>query len=181
MSQPGIKQPPLAGKFLLWLLLGLPAAAGAFNLESGQPIRVSADSARLDDMSGTATYTGDVQVTQGETRLEAERVVLYRNEQGLTRIEAEGSPAHYRQPAVDGSGQTDARARRITYSAGESRLVFEDQAVIEQNGNRFSGNRIDYDAAQRVVEATSDPDTDNASGDGRVEMIIQPRSDSGGQ
>jgi lipopolysaccharide transport protein LptA len=59
--------------------------------------------------------------------------------------------------------------------------VFEEQAVIEQNGNRFSGNRIDYDSTRRVVTATSSPQRDNQSEDGRVEMIIQPRSESGGQ
>jgi lipopolysaccharide export system protein LptA len=181
MSQPGIKQHSAPRQLLLWLMLALPMTAGAFDLESDQPIRVNADSARLDDMTGIATYTGDVRVQQGNTRLEADRVVLYRDDQGLTRIEAEGEPARYRQPAKDGSGQTDARARRITYSAPDSRLVFEEQAVIEQNGNRFSGNRIDYDSTQRVVTATSSPQNDNGSEDGRVEMIIQPRSESGGQ
>ncbi len=181
MSQPGIKQHSALRQLVLWLMLALPLAAGAFDLESDQPIRVNADSARLDDMTGTATYTGDVLVQQGETRLEADRVVLHRDEQGLTRIEAEGDPARYRQPGTDGSGQTDARALRITYSAPDSRLVFEEQAVIGQNGNRFSGNRIDYDSTRRVVTATSSPQKDNQSEDGRVEMIIQPRSESGGQ
>lgn len=181
MSQRGIKQHYAPRQLLLWLMLAVPLAATAFDLESDQPIRVNADSARLDDMTGTATYTGDVLVQQGNTRLEAGRVVLYRDEQGLTRIEAEGNPARYLQPAKDGSGQTDARARRIIYSAPDSRLVFEEQAVIEQNGNRFSGNRIDYNSSQRVVTATSSPQKDNQSEDGRVEMIIQPRSESGGQ
>lgn len=180
MSQPGIKQHTALRQLLLWLMLALPMAAGAFDLESDQPIRVNADSARLDDMTGTATYTGEVLVRQGNTRLEADKVVLYRDDQGLTRIEAEGEPARYQQPATEGSGRTDASARRITYSAPDSRLIFEEQAVIEQNGNRFSGNRIDYDSTQRVVTATSSPQQDKETDDGRVEMIIQPRSESGG-
>ncbi|MBC7193588.1 lipopolysaccharide transport periplasmic protein LptA [Marinobacter sp.] len=181
MSLPGIKQNSAFRSLCLGLLLVLPATASAFDLASDQPIRVKADSARLDDMTGTATYTGDVLVQQGDTRLEAARVVLYRNEQGLTRIEAEGNPAHYQQPASDGTGKTNARALRITYSSADNRLVFEEQAVIEQNGNRFSGNRIDYDSTQRVVTATSSPQKDSQGEDGRVEMIIQPRSESGGQ
>jgi lipopolysaccharide export system protein LptA len=183
MSQPAIKQNSAFRQLCLWLLLVLPVTASAFDLKSDQPIRVNADSARLDDITGTATYTGDVLVRQGDTRLEADRVVLYRDEESLTRIEAEGNPARYQQPASDGTGKTDARARRITYSSPDNRLVLEEQAVIEQNGNRFSGNRIDYDSTQRVVTATSGPQTDRQGEDGRVEMIIQPQSqsESGGQ
>lgn len=176
MSQPGIEKRARSLRFLALLLLAVPLAAGGFDLESDQPIRVNADSARLDDMSGTATYTGDVRVSQGETRLNASHVKLYRDDQGLTRIEAEGEPARYQQAATDGNGRTDARAQRITYSAPDSRLVFEEQAVIEQNGNRFSGDRIEYDSARRVVTAASAPDQGEEDENGRVEMVIQPRS-----
>lgn len=72
------------------VILAMALLAGpvsAFNLDSDIPIKVSADSARLDDSAGTAVYTGAVELIQGETRLEADRVVLYRNQQGVSRIE----------------------------------------------------------------------------------------------
>ena len=154
------------------LLLAGPAAA--FNLDSDLPITVNADNARLDDGRGIATYTGDVIMTQGETELTADRVVLYRDEAGLQRIAASGRPAHYRQPAQDGQGRTDARALNITYSAPDSRLTFENEAVIEQNGNLFRGDIIHYDSVARVVTAEGAASDNN--GRGRVEMVIQPRS-----
>lgn len=165
----------LAGVALI-ALVTLPAAA--FDLNSGEPIAVSADHARLDDAKGTATYTGDVVVTQKQTRLTAERVVLYRDETGVNRIEAFGSPARYQQPAASGEGETDARALNITYAAKDNRLTFEQEAVIRQQGNVFKGDRILYDTKARVVTAESTPGEDNSTG--RVEMIIQPRN-TGGQ
>ncbi|MBO6848984.1 MAG: lipopolysaccharide transport periplasmic protein LptA [Marinobacter sp.] len=149
-------------------------SAAAFNLDSDVPITVNADNARLDDGKGIATYTGDVVMTQGETELTADRVVLYRDETGLQRIEATGQPAHYRQPATEGQGKTDARALNITYSAPESRLTFEKEAVIEQNDNLFRGDIIHYDSVERVVTAEGAANDNN--GGGRVEMVIQPRS-----
>jgi len=161
---------------LLAVIMGLTVAipAAAFDLDSDVPISVSADKARLDDNKGIATYTGSVELTQGDTRLKADRVVLFRNQAGLSRIEASGSPARYQQPNSDGTGTTDARALNITWSGSDNQLTFEREAVIEQNGNLFRGDVIHYDTNRRVVTAQSGGDTD--AGGGRVEMIIQPRS-----
>ncbi|AOY87088.1 lipopolysaccharide transport periplasmic protein LptA [Marinobacter salinus] len=157
--------------------LALVTPATAFDLDSDQPIKVSANNARLDDSKGIATYTGAVELIQGKTRLSAERVVLFRNEAGLSRIEASGNPAHYRQPSREGNGETDARARNITWSASDKELTFEREAVIEQNGNLFRGDVIHYDTVRRVVTAEGGQDT--GSGTGRVEMVIQPRNTQG--
>lgn len=159
--------------FLLATLI-ITSPVAAFDMNSDAPIRVSADTARLDDTEGTAVYNGDVELVQGETQLNAERVVLYRNEEGLSRIEASGEPARYRQPAREGEAMTDARARNITWSAAESQLTFERQAVIEQGNNVFRGDVIHYDTVRRVV--TAEGGTPSQDSSGRVEMVIQPRS-----
>ena len=156
------------------LALTFTGPAAAFNLDSDQPITVSADNARLDDAKGIATYSGDVELVQGKTRLTAERVVLYRDAEGVSRIEASGQPARYQQPTDDGEGETDARALNITWSATDSELTFEREAIIEQNGNLFRGDVIHYDTVRRVVTAKGGAET--GTGSGRVEMVIQPRS-----
>ncbi|PHQ26832.1 lipopolysaccharide transport periplasmic protein LptA [Marinobacter guineae] len=156
------------------ITIAMAGPAAAFDLDSDIPIKVTADTARLDDGQGIATYTGDVELEQGETQLNAERVVLYRDQNGLSRIEAVGSPARYRQPTRQGEGETDARALNITWSATDQRLTFEREAVIEQNGNLFRGDVIHYDTARRVVTAEGGAGT--GEGSGRVEMVIQPRS-----
>ncbi|WP_165855435.1 lipopolysaccharide transport periplasmic protein LptA [Marinobacter sp. JSM 1782161] len=158
-------------------LLALAANAQAFDLNSDSPIKVSADNARLDDAKGTAVYTGGVVVRQDATELTADRVVLYRSQGALNRIEAYGKPAHYIQPQQGETPKTDAEALTIIYAAGENRLTFEEKAVIRQNGNVFKGERIDYDTARRVVTAGGGSKSDG--GDGRVEMVIQPRQGSG--
>ncbi len=162
---------------VVFLAMGLALAtphAAAFDLESDEPIRVNADSARLDDGQGIATYTGAVEMTQGDANLTADKVVLHRDENGVSRIEATGTPARYRQPAMEGQGETDARALTITWSAADNRVTFRREAVIEQGGNLFRGDVIHYDSAERVV--TAEGSADQGDGSGRVEMVIQPRS-----
>jgi lipopolysaccharide export system protein LptA len=157
---------------LAGLLISTPGLA--FDLDSNIPINVAANSARLDDAKGVATYTGDVELVQGDTKLFAQEVVLYRDTNGLSRIEATGTPAHYVQPTANGKGETDAKALTIIWSAAEKQLTFERDAVIRQTGNIFRGERILYDTVNRVV--TAQGSTEAGSGSGRVEMTIQPRS-----
>ncbi len=155
------------------LMFLAPPALG-FDLNSDAPITVNADTARLDDAQGIATYTGDVVVTQLNTQLTADRVVLYRGDTGLNRIEATGQPARYFQPSATLGEATDARARIITYSATDQRLTLEREAIIEQGGNLFRGERIYYDTENRVV--TAEGAARGSDGQGRVEMVIHPRN-----
>lgn len=176
-NQPVASRPVMSAIVLvLALTAGVPFAA-AFDLESDQPIRVNADNARLDEGQGIATYTGSVEMSQGDANLVADKVVLHRDENGVSRIEATGSPARYRQPAMEGQGETDARALTITWSASDNRVTFQREAVIEQGGNLFRGDIIHYDSAERVV--TAEGSADQGDGDGRVEMVIQPRGNAG--
>lgn len=156
---------------MLWLIT---SSAAAFDLNSDTPISVSADSARLDDSKGEATYTGDVVVTQDQTRLTADRVVLYRDQEGVQRIEAFGTPARYKHPAMGDQAETDAESLKITYAAKNNELTFEEEAVIEQAGNVFRGDLITYDTTARIV--TAEGTSREGEPQGRVEMIIQPRS-----
>ncbi len=171
---------PSGKQLFLWsaLLAGtfLASPASAFDLDSNQPIKVSADSARLDDTEGTAVYTGDVELVQGQAYLTADRVVLHRNEQGVSNIESWGSPAHYYQPAREGEQATDAWALEITWSADNNVVTLEKQARIEQGDNQFRGEIIHYDTAQRVV--TAEGGSNAGDSPGRVEMVIQPRNSS---
>lgn len=158
-------------------LLALAAHAQAFDLNSDSPIKVTANNARLDDGEGKAVYTGDVIVRQDATELTADRVVLYRSEGALNRIEAFGKPAHYVQPAKGDTPKTDAEALTIIYAASENKITFKEKAVIHQDGNTFKGDFIDYDTAKRIVTANGGRSSDNS--DGRVEMVIQPRKTKG--
>lgn len=167
----------MAQRLLLLLMLLLPASVLAFDPESDDPINVAADSARLDERAGKATYRGNVVVTQGETRLEADTLILTRSDGVLSQMEALGEPARYQQPARAGEPAMDAQALQILYLSQENRISFRQQARIRQAGDSFRGNVIDYDISDQVVTA-SGGDKDSP---GRVEMTIQPRRDRAGE
>ena len=146
---------------------GHPDLQGVWDYRTMTPLE------RPTSLADKAFFTAEEAATY-ERESVARRDKDRRTEDGLSRIEASGTPAIYRQPAREGEGETDARALNITWSATDSQLTFEREAVIEQNGNLFRGDVIHYDTVGRVVTAEGGADT--GEGSGRVEMVIQPRS-----
>lgn len=151
------------------------APAQAFDVNSDAPISVKADNARLDDKAGKATYTGDVVIVQAETKLTADKVELYRDSQGLSRIQAFGDPAHYQQSETIENPATDARANEIEFESAANLLTFRNNAVIRQSGDVFRGDLIRYNTEERVVTAGRGESEEGS----RVEMVIQPRRGGG--
>jgi len=161
----------LAVAAMLGLMPFNPALAIGQNQD--QPIHIAADQAELDDAQGRATYVGDVVVTQGLTRLQADKVVVHRNDQGITKIVATGNQAHYSDQESEAAPKTEAYADTIIYTQADEILQLVRRARLEQNQNSFQGDLIRYDTQNRRVTASADK---NGGSSGRVEMVIQPRA-----
>lgn len=156
---------------LLWALalLWVPSAQ-AFGPNRDQPIRVVSDQAELDDQKGISTYRGDVVVTQGLAKLEADQIEIHSNQDGVTRIVATGRPAHYQEQESESAPVTHAYADTIIYTQANEIIELIDNARLEQGNNRFQGANILYDTLGRKVTARG-----NGKGEGRVEMIFHPQ------
>ena len=155
------------------MMLGAPAAL-ALTAGSTDPIRIEANQASLDDSKGIATYVGRVVVTQGPSKLEADRVVIFTENNQLVRIEAHGNPAHFTQLDTAKAQQTDAYGDQIIYEQREELLKLLHNAKLQQGKNSFQGDMIEYDTINRIVNAKG-----SEAGDGtntRVELIIHPQS-----
>ncbi|MBA1331005.1 LptA protein, partial [Candidatus Endoriftia persephone str. Guaymas] len=63
---------------LLLLLLLLPLQARALSGDREQPIYLEADSVEIDEASGVSVYIGNVVVSQGSMRLEADKMWIHR-------------------------------------------------------------------------------------------------------
>ncbi|AQZ93438.1 lipopolysaccharide transport periplasmic protein LptA [Halopseudomonas phragmitis] len=168
-----------ANPLLLTALLLTPSLpALALPSDSEQPIRIQANSATLDDRNNTAVYTGNVIVTQGTMRLTGNRVTLNTDANGeVSKIVSVGSPATYRQTPREGQTPINARGLTIEYHADVERIILIEQAFLEQDSNTFRGEYVTYDIQRQVVDAGRAPGASgpSASGDERIEIIIQPR------
>lgn len=164
---------------LLASLFAFPALA--LESDAEKEITIQSDRAELDHKEGTATYIGDVILKQGTLKITAEKITLYRNSQKkLTKAIAIGEPAHFQQLMEDEKGLTKARGKTITYLTLDKHVTLLDDAVLEQEGNIFTGKTIIYDMLKESVSAKGGTQTEvNPDGEqppSRVRMVIQPES-----
>lgn len=158
----------------LAVLASVAPTVAAQSDDASQPIRIQANAATLDDNKNLAVYTGNVIITQGSMQLTGSRVTLTLDNAGeVQKLVSTGSPATFRQTPAGGK-QVDARASTIEYHADTERVYLIENAFLEQAGNTFQGQRVNYDIRRQIVDAG------RAVEDGtpaeRIEIIIQPRT-----
>jgi lipopolysaccharide export system protein LptA len=160
---------------LTWLLS--PVALASTD-DTQQPIHIEADQAEINEGQGVMTYTGHVVLSQGGIEMRANTVVVYTQEGELQRITAEGQPVHYRQQRSN-EQEVHGVSQRMEYTAESRQVLLLGDAEFWQGGNRFSGNRIQYDPeAERVVAnagANTDADTEAGHPPPRVTVTLQPK------
>ncbi len=157
---------------LLCLILVLPVtpafaqgtnvAFGTIRQDTNQPVEVTADNLAVDQDSGTAVFTGNVMIGQGEMRLSAARVlVVYRAEnKGIARLEATGGVTLV-------SGPDAAEAERADYNIDDGTIVMTGNVLLAQGASALSADRMSV----RLSDGT-------AQMSGRVKTILQTGNDN---
>jgi lipopolysaccharide export system protein LptA len=162
----------LAGPFVALALLALPAAALAqaqvpfsgIGADRSAPVELSADALEVDQAAGTARFSGNVLVVQGDLRLAAETVrVEYaaapdtgRNR--IARIHAEGGVTLVTPDEA-------AEAARAVYDLDDGAIVMEGEVLLTQGGNALAGERLVIDLERGTGRI-----------EGRVRSVILPGS-----
>lgn len=152
------------------LICWLPLSSMALPTDKDQPIAIEADSLDVDESSGISIYKGNVKLTQGTIVLLADSIVAHVKNNQLNKIEAVGGPVKFSQQ-LDEQGQVmRGESQRLEYLAEKQTLFLLGAAHLWHDTDEFSGNLIEYDTARAYVKASK-----AESGQGRVQVIIQPR------
>jgi lipopolysaccharide export system protein LptA len=166
----------LHSKIVFLLLISLPILSWALPSDREQPIEIEADHAQLDDERGITQYKGKAILTQGTLRIEGDIITFYYDDnKQLTKAVAQGKRATYQQIQKKGEAPIRAKAYTMEYHAKSQKIVLLGKGHVWQNGNEFSGERIEYDIQRNIVNASgrSNPNEQPKKGD-RIHIIIQP-------
>ena len=136
---------------------GTNVAFGTIRQDTNQPVEVTADNLEVDQETGTAIFTGNVLIGQGEMRLSAARVlVVYRAEnRGIARMEATGGVTLV-------SGPDAAEAARADYNIDDGTIVMTGNVLLAQGASALSADRMSV----RLSDGT-------AQMSGRVRTVLQ--------
>lgn len=146
-------------------------SAMALPEDKNQEIHIASDQAHLDKPKGIIVYSGNVEMQQGTLNIQADKITLTRTPNGLEKIVAQGSPAHYEQVLSLEDGKTQAYGETIIFLTQIEELTLLKNAGLKKQGNLFAGDKIVYLIKEQRVKA--DSPTENS----RIQMVIQPKQD----
>ncbi|CUH79287.1 lipopolysaccharide transport periplasmic protein LptA [Tropicibacter naphthalenivorans] len=132
-------------------------AFGSMQQDTRAPVEVTADALSVNQSDGTALYTGNVVIAQGQMRLAAPRVlVVYAGGAGrIERLEATGGVTLV-------SGSEAAEADRADYNIEGGEVVMTGNVLLTQGDNALTSGRM-------VVNL----ETGTAQMSGRVKTVLQ--------
>ncbi len=155
------------GRLLACALFTAGAAHAALTLDPDASIEIEADSAIIDEPSGSAVYRGRVLLKQGLVKLQSGELTLYIQDGKAVKAIASGTPAQLDQAPTAIDEAIHAEANRITFLIEGNRMLLDDMASLRQGERLFQGAHIDYDIAGRRVKASG-------GGSSRVLLVLPP-------
>ena len=155
-------------KNLLFLLFFFPACLFAFPSDPQQAVHITADSSTFDFKTSDNIYKGNVIITQGTTRLTADRVMTHTNKQKIVEATAYGisKPVEYSTLPKPNDAVFYAKAKKIRFYPIKSIVILEGDVIVTQGKNSFQGPILIYNIKDQTVSAP-------ASQTGRATMIIE--------
>ena len=140
-------------------------AFGDVKADPSQPVEVTADALAVDQVGGSAEFTGNVLITQGIMRLSADKVlVIYKTDEtgkrGIDQLEATGN-------VILVSGPDAAEAERAEYTIDSGTIVMSGNVLLNQGDSTLTSNRLEVNLT-----------TGTANMAGRVKTILNPGGDN---
>ena len=133
--------------------------AHARSTASAGPIDLSAGHVEWDTQKQTATYTQDVQLTQGDMRLNADQLTVYSDEGKVHILHAQGQGV-WTQTLASGK-LLSARAGSIRYFLQQRKVVLKQDVHLITDGNEFTGSHVVYLLDEERIETPpGDEDSD---------------------
>ncbi|WP_254054530.1 lipopolysaccharide transport periplasmic protein LptA [Roseovarius sp. EL26] len=135
-------------------------AFGSEPHDNSQPVEVTSDNLDVDQTEGTAVFTGDVVVIQGEMRLSAPRVLVVYTEDrtGIERLEATGGNV------ILVNGPDVAEGERADYDVQTGLMDMQGNVIlVQESGNTVTGDKLHVDTAAGTARMN-----------GRVKTILLP-------
>lgn len=111
---------------------------GTVSADPDAPVEVTAEQLNVSEEAGTALFTGNVVVGQGEMRLFAPRVQLFYDDVtgDVSKMEATGGVTLV-------SGEEAAEADRADYNVGDGFIVMTGNVLLSQGRNALTSERMD--------------------------------------
>lgn len=154
---------------LVIVLILKPWSAIALNSDQLQTADLKADSSLIDISGKTITYIGHVSINQGTTKINADKIIAYTNQNNqIIKAIAYGKPAKYQTLPNNSRLPLLAEAEIIDYNAEKKQVTLIGHAKVQQDHNLLASPKIFYDAEDDAVHTYSNRHT-------QTSIIFKPK------
>ncbi len=123
----------------------------AIAVDSSQPIEVQADQSEYDGVSQVGKFFGNVQITQGPLRIDADEAWFYQEGDETRLIRLKGGPVVFNQKGITAEEQFDGQANEVEYYVVDQKVVFIDEVELTRPDMQLKSDRVRYDLAANQV------------------------------
>lgn len=165
----------------------MPAAVAFAAQPTAEPqagaIRIEADQMQYDDKARVNVFNGNVVLTRGDIQIRASRLRLSQDAAGNQIARATGKPAHFVQNRTGEKMTVEGEGRELRYSSKTEAIEIIGAATLlrsrpGQAPDRVTGARIVYQSNNDFFTVEGgEGGTSESNPKGRVQVVIQPRSD----
>jgi lipopolysaccharide export system protein LptA len=170
--------PSRTRKFWAVAAMMLISYSGAYaeKADREKPINLEADKVTLDDNQRISVFEGNVILTQGTTKITANKITVRQDKQGNQNATAIGKPATFRTKRDGVDEYVDGSAERVEYDAKTDKVELFTNAWLRRDKDEVRGNYVSYEGTTEFYQALGGG-TPNASSatPGRVTVVMQPR------
>lgn len=145
--------------------------------DRSKPVNLEADRVTVDESKQTATFDGNVVLTQGTLTIRGDRMIVQQDADGFKTGIAQGNLASFRQKREGYDEYVEGFAERIEYDSKAEKVQMFNRAHLTKGNDDVRGNYISYDAATEFFRVTGGGKQAASAGnpEGRVRAIIQPK------
>lgn len=129
-------------KLTVALLLLLSFTMPLWAQEKDELYSVDADTVNVDESEGVTTYQGNARAKVANLVIEADTILVFRDRDTPTRVEASGSPLKFHQKSS--SDSLSGTAQQIVFSIAELKLTLLDYSFADATGNKMSGQKATF-------------------------------------
>jgi lipopolysaccharide export system protein LptA len=162
------------------------APASAEKADRDKPINYQADTGDVNVQTKVGTLVGNVILTQGTLRIQADKIVFHQNPDNSVSATAWGNPITFREKRDNVDEYYEGVAQRAEYDGQKRVLELFDRALLRKGTDEIRSNYISYDAATEFFKAEGRPDTRPAAAGetalgARVRGVFQPQQKDAGK
>lgn len=163
--------------FLISLAIGISSMPTyAEKADRQKPINITSDRGSEDHAKQEAVFEGNVVLTQGTLRVDANRIVIRRDKEGFDYASAFGNPAKFRQKRDESDEYVEGVGQRIEYNGKNDIVQLFDKARLNRGKDELSSNFIQYNSRTETYQASNPGQKSSSEPGERVKAIIQPKS-----